>query len=364
MANKIMCLLASLILLLSACGGGSGGSNSDASDYLFLMNSSGATLTANDDLTYTLTLTGVDNEVPYFADEKTRIAGTADLQALVAGWWFGDEDEGENLPNAALQVTGGDASADNLVLSLTDPVYDTAAATLSFTAEVLDSSSTLPTGLSVSVDPVANFTAPLSELNLFVDDALQAVLPVHLQNLLESLLGQMTADDSELASLLVQVTTLQTKIGALTGFESDVRQLKAVLKKLDPSESSAADADTLTTLFSVLDELDAGVAALGVDSLQSVQLTQELGLIRAQLEGYTALKEGERNENVKDVRSSLEVIEKILSGIAELYEEQIKTVLDDVKDFAKENKKVLTVDDDLIDAIKKAMGEVKERVGE
>lgn len=111
-----------------------------APDYLYVVIADAGSLAAGENGALLLTLTGVATRGTYFSDRPERDAGSLAIDDLMAEIFVPDL----SAPNAAL-VAGRDDDEFTLALTLTEPVYDAAAATLSFAVSPLEE---LPAGLS------------------------------------------------------------------------------------------------------------------------------------------------------------------------------------------------------------------------
>ncbi len=100
---------------------------------LFVVNSSGGTAAAPEGSTFALELTGVDPDALFFTDRPARDTGIIGVERMLA--LLDDSDEGA--PNAVVEVFGGEQGPLALAVELDDPVYDAAAATLTYEAKVL-----------------------------------------------------------------------------------------------------------------------------------------------------------------------------------------------------------------------------------
>ncbi len=136
---------------------------------LYVMNASGGTLapgSADDELV--LALTGVNPTSTWFTDRPARRAGTAPVgPALKSIGFSGDQGP----PNAVLEIPGAPADENAVALTLTEPVYDDAAATLQFTATTLER-----VGSSRGLQPYRRIldesvTESFDAASLFIDDA-------------------------------------------------------------------------------------------------------------------------------------------------------------------------------------------------
>lgn len=91
---------------------------------------------------YTLTLQGVDDYVQYFSDRPMRITGLYPTADFTSKWENGKKTTSFNKmpPNAALSAVDVRLIKNkmvNLVLQLSDPVYNAQTHTLTYTAQML-----------------------------------------------------------------------------------------------------------------------------------------------------------------------------------------------------------------------------------
>ncbi|HWH24485.1 MAG TPA: beta-1,3-glucanase family protein [Candidatus Limnocylindria bacterium] len=116
---------------------------------------------------YTLTLTGIDDHTIEFADRPSRYVGVITTAEFIDNW---TESFGADPPNAALVEHERDTGAPNsLVITLSDPTYDAALATLTYRVTLLadeDEAGRLAgVGKARHLDPPTSFTA----VSLFID---------------------------------------------------------------------------------------------------------------------------------------------------------------------------------------------------
>lgn len=142
----------------------SGASDGGAASYLYVQTADSGTLEVDGEDGYLLTLTGVNPTSTYFADRPSRDAGTFTVEDMLAAVFVSTLTP----PNAALVTSDGEREY-TLALTLTDPVYDPAAGTLSFAATALED---VPAGLDhLSFDTHADATSvEFGPVELFIDD--------------------------------------------------------------------------------------------------------------------------------------------------------------------------------------------------
>lgn len=116
-----------------------------------------------------LTLQGAPEQTLFFSDEPKRIAGSISTERFLELLDF----DGDDAPNAAL-VIQTDAGTDVVVLELTNPVYDPAAATLTYITRILDADQLERSGYGFVTDPLGPDTYPaeFGPASLFIDSLL------------------------------------------------------------------------------------------------------------------------------------------------------------------------------------------------
>lgn len=135
----------------------------DQTSFMFVQTFGGGTWTPKEgeDGLYTLAFTGSSAQTIFFSDIPERIVGTAPMPSAIF--------TPDNPPNAALvaQIDGGE---DVLVVELTNPDYDEAAATLTYDARVLENYQ--GEGLRFLADRQGDLTMPseFGAASLFIDD--------------------------------------------------------------------------------------------------------------------------------------------------------------------------------------------------
>lgn len=103
---------------------------------LFVQTASSGTFDQKDGK-YVLTLNGVSSQTVYFSDRPNRIAGDMSTSDFVEQWGMGADSFAADPPNAAVAVMGADDSENNVIVELTNPVYDQDAMTLQYAAKIL-----------------------------------------------------------------------------------------------------------------------------------------------------------------------------------------------------------------------------------
>jgi hypothetical protein len=127
----------------------------EAVEFLFVQTAASGTLTPSGQ-GYTLTFRHDTGQTIYFSDRPERLTGLMPTAELVAQWPFEDESP----PNAALAISSAeDASATVFIGVLTDPAWDAAAATLSYSFSMLsdDIPAGSPTPVPTSFDSATLF---------------------------------------------------------------------------------------------------------------------------------------------------------------------------------------------------------------
>lgn len=126
------------------------------------------TLADNGDGSYLLTLLGAPAQTVYFSDRPDRIVGAMPTGRFleVLGFDAGDP------PNAALVIQVDAENTDVIVFELTAPVYDAEAASLTYTATLLEGFDQLEeTGVGFVEQPLTADTLPeeFGPSSLFID---------------------------------------------------------------------------------------------------------------------------------------------------------------------------------------------------
>jgi hypothetical protein len=114
---------------------------------------------------YLLTLEGHSGQTIYFSDRPDRIVGAAPTQDFLDGLGF----TAENPPNAALvgEFKAGDGV---VVLELITPVYDAAASTLTYGAELLEGFAGENLAPVTEAQVAERLPAEFASATLFIDD--------------------------------------------------------------------------------------------------------------------------------------------------------------------------------------------------
>ncbi|MBF0170654.1 MAG: hypothetical protein HQK87_06145, partial [Nitrospinae bacterium] len=146
-------LLVSLALLASACSSSSSGSSSTAADltnriYIVAADSGSADGSGT---TYTVTLTGVDPGVDWYEDRPARTTGDETADAFFGTSWSSVYAGGA--PNALLQYTN-DTGLHALFGAVSDPAYDAATGTATFTLTLAKATYDISGGVGAFTAPV------------------------------------------------------------------------------------------------------------------------------------------------------------------------------------------------------------------
>jgi hypothetical protein len=117
---------------------------------------------------YELTLTDVGDQAVWFTDRPARQAGSFSISAMNEAFFT----DGQNPPNAALEIYEASDGDNVVVVEITSPDYDEGAGTLKLDARLLDASEVAGTELShhgerAGTDSPSEF----GRAALFVDDA-------------------------------------------------------------------------------------------------------------------------------------------------------------------------------------------------
>lgn len=148
-----------------------GSPGAELASYLFVQAGfTAASLTPDAAGELTIVLEGAPAQTIFFSDRPNRFVGAAPTQQFLDVLGFDPSDP----PNAALVAAEGD-QVDVIVVALTAPVYDPVAATLTYTALVLEGYTELEaTGTGFTVEPLAAGAIPatVGACTLFIDSLL------------------------------------------------------------------------------------------------------------------------------------------------------------------------------------------------
>jgi hypothetical protein len=122
-------------LLLFAALAAAPAARAAAPSKLYVVNAEGGSLIprGHSKTDFTLTLTGVDAQATWFSDRPQRKTGALTLGELAKAW--AELGFVSDPPNAAIQLTAGDAKADTLIVELGKPRYDRARQVLTMRAK-------------------------------------------------------------------------------------------------------------------------------------------------------------------------------------------------------------------------------------
>jgi len=140
--------------------------------YLFVQAGfSDGTLEPNGDGTYQLTLDGAPEQTVFFSDRPDRVAGAMPTERFLEVLGFSPD----NPPNAALVIQIDADTTAVIVFELTAPVYDPEAASLTYTAVLLEGFEQLvETGVGFVEQPLTADSLPeeFGASSLFIDSLL------------------------------------------------------------------------------------------------------------------------------------------------------------------------------------------------
>lgn len=105
-----------------------------AASYLFVQSATGGSFTPSTGGNFTLSLTGVEPSVLYFADRPNRESGYIPIDTMVGELGY---KKGDPPPNAAINVIGAAENEDVRAVELTNPRYDAAAKSMTWDAHPL-----------------------------------------------------------------------------------------------------------------------------------------------------------------------------------------------------------------------------------
>lgn len=101
--------------------------------FIFIQEGIGGSFVNDGSGNYTLTMTDVVPYTIFFADRPARDVGFAPMDKFLEGFGFG----ARNPPNAALILPEENETSDQVIVELTNPQYDNATGTLTYTASLL-----------------------------------------------------------------------------------------------------------------------------------------------------------------------------------------------------------------------------------
>ena len=181
MPKKILSLCLALVaasLLLAACGAPEDTRTTEHPEeevsFLFVQNATSGTLTpvAGAEDVFLLTLEGVSYSTLWFSDRPALIAGHELTRLFIANWGTGQEDSfAASPPNAALDILEGEAEGDVLVVQLSQPEYDEAAARLTYQAKVLRDVTGVLEVYNLRIDDPEAIPRSFGHAALFIDSS-------------------------------------------------------------------------------------------------------------------------------------------------------------------------------------------------
>lgn len=140
---------------------------SNADHVLAVVNAAGGTLREAGD-GYRLVLTGVEARPVWFTDRPEHAVGSLTIDELVEAFFSGDADD----PNAALEVFGGPASGDVVVVELTNPRHRRGSSRLVLDARILMEDEVAAPALRAHAERATSHApARFGAAALYIDDA-------------------------------------------------------------------------------------------------------------------------------------------------------------------------------------------------
>lgn len=118
---------------LAACAKAPYGKSERASE-MFVQSATSGTLSKRSDGTYALVLAGVSPSTVSFTDRPERSARTVDTATFTDSW---KGEFGAIAPNAALEIAGASESSDTLILTISNPQFDSKAGALTYDASLV-----------------------------------------------------------------------------------------------------------------------------------------------------------------------------------------------------------------------------------
>lgn len=119
--------------LLAACTKVPYGKSERASE-LFVQSADAGTLMKRTDGTYALVLQGISPSTVSFSDRPARSARSVETGTFVDSW---GSEFGVIAPNAALEISGANESADTVILAISNPHFDLKAGTITYDASIV-----------------------------------------------------------------------------------------------------------------------------------------------------------------------------------------------------------------------------------
>lgn len=141
---------------------------------LFVHNATSGTLTpvAGTEDTFILALEGVSYSTLWFAERPDLAAGHIPTQLFIDNWGTGENSFAASPPNAALDILEGKSEGDVLVVQISRPDYDQAAASLSYQVQVLQDVNGGLESFSLRIDAPEAVPESFSHASLFIDGSL------------------------------------------------------------------------------------------------------------------------------------------------------------------------------------------------
>ena len=138
---------------------------------LFVHNATSGTLTpvAGAEDTFLLTLEGVSYSTLWFSERPALAAGNIPTRLFIDNWGTGENSFAASPPNAALDILEGETDGDVLVVQLSQPEYDQAAARLSYQVQVLQDTAGGLESFNLRIDAPAAVPRSFSHASLFID---------------------------------------------------------------------------------------------------------------------------------------------------------------------------------------------------
>jgi len=115
------------------CSSDSANVTGNQTTFIFIQEGTGGSFVSDGSGNYTLAMTGAVPYTIFFADRPARDVGFAPMDEFLKGFGFG----ARNPPNAALILPEENETSDQVIVELTNPQYDNATGTLTYTASLL-----------------------------------------------------------------------------------------------------------------------------------------------------------------------------------------------------------------------------------
>jgi hypothetical protein len=161
-----------VVLVASACSSSASSTSSGATGHAekLMVQTARSGRWTSSGAAHTLALAGVSPVTVLFTDRPDRKASAVPTKTVVEGW---AKDFGTDPPNAAVQLTGGAHDQDTAIVTLSSPVYDAHANTLTYTAKVIGGDA----GASLSSFTASKHDLPVSfgAVSMFIDGTNSAI---------------------------------------------------------------------------------------------------------------------------------------------------------------------------------------------